>query len=472
MAIEQLLVKRLLGEGEVVPGVEEQLISLVQSAKEGHLCQVIEDLSLPEHLCSSSDDPFPKTPLVRHKNHLYLQKNWALETLLLQNVSRLLKPMQSPAVQLPTNLQPAQATAIHKALGQQLSIFTGGPGTGKTFTATCFIRLLATNKFRVRIAAPTGKAAAHLENALRAQGLLPEGLDCESTTLHRLLKLSPSMQRLSDPEHIRADLVVVDEASMLDASLMLHLFQAVGPGTRLLLLGDPDQLPPVDGGSVFADLAELIGSRLERSMRTADDKLLQMAQAVRAGKRPEISLVSCDEFLRSLHQHIPHTTLDPLHCLQQHSRSRILTALRQGPFGADALNQRLLSLLGTSQPIPILITQNDPKRELYNGTTGVLINNTAHFLIHNELYSFPEITLPRYELAFCLSVHKSQGSEFDDVFALFPPGSEQFGREALYTAVTRAKKRVTVVSDEGTLEKLLATSSRTRSGFKERFLGK
>jgi len=471
MAIEERIVKRLLAGTEVTADVEQQLVALVQNAKDGHLCDVVEELSLPEHVCSCTDDPFPQTPLVKHGNRLYLQKNWALETLLLQRVHTLLKSVPAPDVVLPNNLLPAQAAAVQKALGQQLSIFTGGPGTGKTFTATCFIRLLAVGQYRVKIAAPTGKAAAHLESALRVQGQLPEGLDCESMTLHRLLKLSPSMQRFGNPEFVRADLVVVDEASMLDASLMLHLLEAIGPETRLLLLGDPDQLPPVDGGSVFADMAEMFGSRLERSMRTDNNQLLDIAQNIQAGQRPEIPLLSCTDFLSSLHTHVSlPTSTDPLVCLQQQSRSRILTALRQGPFGADALNQHILSQLQKPTALPILITQNDPKRQLYNGTTGVLMNSKAYFLLSNELKSFPEATLPRYELAFCLSVHKSQGSEFDEVFALFPPGSEQFGREALYTAVTRAKKRVTVVSDEATVGALLRTSSRTRSGFRERFL--
>ncbi|HEY4254717.1 MAG TPA: ATP-binding domain-containing protein, partial [Chlamydiales bacterium] len=169
---------------------------------------------------------------------------------------------------------------------------------------------------------------------------------------------------------------------------------------------------------------------------------------------------------------------DPVQCLKSLSSSRILTALRQGPYGADTLNQKLLTYFQQKTAphewlaLPILVTQNDPTRALYNGTTGVLIKDTAYFEGADGLRSFPETVLPYYEVAFCLSVHKSQGSEFDEVFALFPPGSEIFGKEALYTAVTRARKKVTLVSDEETVKALLATSSRTRSGFKERFLSK
>ncbi|HEY4255011.1 MAG TPA: AAA family ATPase, partial [Chlamydiales bacterium] len=268
MAIEELLTRRILSGIEATPLAEERLQALVRSAKQGHLCNDLEDSSwIPKSLWSEGEE---KTPLVVHRKKLYLQRNWALESLLLQ---KFLGFTSFPAeeISLPNNLQPAQEAAIRKALGKQLSIFTGGPGTGKTFTASCFIRALAersSRPYRVAIAAPTGKAAAHLENALRAQGTLPLQLEIESTTLHRLLKLSPSSQRLVDQQEIPKDLVVIDEASMLDALLMLHLFNGIGPNTRLLLLGDPDQLPPIEGGGVFADMAELVGSKLERSMRT------------------------------------------------------------------------------------------------------------------------------------------------------------------------------------------------------------
>jgi exodeoxyribonuclease V alpha subunit len=483
MAIEEIITRRLLSGIKATPLVQERLKALVHSAKQGHLCDAIEESSwIPKALWSEGDKA---TPLVAHNQKLYLQKNWALESLLLNKLLSFSTFPSDFSAQIPLHLQPAQKSAILKALGQKCAIFTGGPGTGKTFTASCFIRILAENSttpYKVAIAAPTGKAAAHLEAALRSQGPLPSSLQVESTTLHRLLKLGPSTQRLIEKYEISADLVVVDEASMLDTLLMLHLFNAIGPNTRLLLLGDPDQLPPIEGGGLFADMAELIGSKLERSMRTDDHGLLALASNIKRGTDLSIPLVPCELFTSSLHKKVPNpiysTAPDPAQCLQSHSSSRILTALRQGPYGADALNQQLLAhFQQKARPdewiaLPILITQNDPNRHLYNGTTGVLIRKNAYFLGTDGIRSFPEATLPHYEIAFCLSVHKSQGSEFDEVFALFPPGSELFGKEALYTAVTRARKKVTLISDDITVKALLSLSSRTRSGFKERFLSK
>lgn len=439
---------------------------LIESATSGNLCEQIEDVSsLPPGLWSYGDKALAPTPLVVHGNRLYLQRCWALETLCLEALSKLLaEPPKSMHdsdrfVQLLDQipLQPAQRSAISRAFNQRLILLTGGPGTGKTYTASALIRLFGYSSllplFKVAIAAPTGKAAAHLEAALQAWNL-PSALVIESTTLHRLLRLQPGTQHIHRPHLIDAHLVVVDEASMLDVSLMLHLFQAIGPQTRLLLLGDPDQLPPVDGPSLFPDLAELFGSKLERSMRTEQSELAELSSAI---QRSDLSAVT------AYADRIP-LQLDAIKKAMSPNR-RILSTLRKGPFGADILNQELLAHATPNAPIPILITENVPRLRLYNGSSGVLLKGTAHF----NGFSLPEAELPKYETAFCLSVHKSQGSEFDEVIVLLPPGSEQFGKQALYTAVTRAKRRAILAADDATLATMLRTNSRSKNGLKERY---
>jgi exodeoxyribonuclease V alpha subunit len=266
------------------------------------------------------------------------------------------------------------------------------------------------------------------------------------------------MQNLSSDLVISADLVVVDEASMLDPLLMLHLFNAIGERTRLLLLGDPDQLPPVEGGSLFPELAHLFGQRLTRSMRMGEGPLYDLSQAILKGEKVESEPIDSNTLIDRLVDLFPE---------EGQKKFRILCALRQGPIGVDAINKALMDRYKGSA-VPILITQNDPKQQLYNGTTGVLIRKVAYF---DGLEPIPVGKLPRYELAFCLSVHKSQGSEYDEVIAIFGEGSERFGREALYTAVTRAKKSVRLWIDPPTLEALLKSSSLKRSGFTERFKG-
>ncbi len=487
--LEQLIVDRMFKQASVVgrPELEQVVFQLLEGAKEGHLCSFInESIQFPDSLCSTGADIYPSTPLVKQGNRLYLQKNWALESLIRQKVDALLAqaPVGLNLDQLKADLstfstlQEAQVKALYMGASTSLTIFTGGPGTGKTFTAGCFIRLLAQGRpCKVAIAAPTGKAAAHLENALRLQGKLPEGLTCESTTLHRLLKLQPGLQRLYSDWKIDADLVVVDEASMLDPSLLLHLLNAIGPKTRLLLLGDPHQLPPVEGGSLFPEIAANYGHKLERSIRMGDGDLYALSQSILEGNVDAVTFETVDweKIIDRVCEILPNPIYekapDPRMCLEEQKRFRILCALRQGPLGVDTLNQKLVARFkekGGFFAIPILIVQNDSKMQLYNGTTGVLIRNQAYFLFGDELRMIPEGALPRYEPAFFLSVHKSQGSEFDQVVAIFPPGSDRFGKEALYTAVTRAKRQVTLWTDASTLELLMKVSGKKRSGFSTR----
>ena len=505
LLLEQRMAERIVRLANVAktPELEKLLVRLLESAKEGHLCLELEEIpELPLALCSLGEEgtPFLRTPLVLQKNRLYIQRNWALESLLVEKAVELSQRIpSSPEILLPIQeqLELKQTEAIAKAARQSFSIFVGGPGTGKTYTAGWFVRLLAnthwTRTFKTMIAAPTGKAAAHLESALVAQGPLPKNLECTSMTLHRLLRIRPGNQNFFSERKIDADLIVVDEASMLDSSLMLHLLNAIGPDTQLLLLGDPDQLPPIEAGSLFSEMAELFGSRLERSLRMGEPALISLAQAILQGDvKPVLEAASgsafdsqeqllfelCKWFPSPIHSVKP----DPMACLQEHQGLRILSVLRQGPFGVDALNRELVKRFERQlRPsdwlaIPILISQNDPKQELYNGTMGVLIRQgfagqaTAYFSMAEGIRAISEGALPHYEWAICLSVHKSQGSEFEEVLVLFPPGSERFGRAALYTAVTRAKRKATLLGNSSTFAAGLAAPIRKRSGFTERFL--
>jgi exodeoxyribonuclease V alpha subunit len=492
--MEKLITERIvhLAGLSMTPVLEKILVDLVRSAKEGHLCHRIEDISLlPGALYGEGK------PLVLDGNRLYLQRNWALETYVLEKVSQLLARIPNESADRfreglakMGNLQEAQGKALFAAFEKTFAVFTGGPGTGKTFAAGCFIQLLAASRdkpLKVAIAAPTGKAAAHLESALWSQGPLENKLRCESMTLHRLLRLQPGMQRLRSEWTVDADLVVVDEASMLDAALLLHLLNAIGPNTRLLLLGDPDQLPPVEGGGLFAEIASLFGQKLERSMRMGEGCLLNFSSAIRNGNVEWVDNEAVcwlggqepAEWVNWIAERLPNPIFssEPMN-FEEQNKFRVLSALRQGPFGSDALNREILARfekkLNAEQwlMVPIIIVQNDPKQQLYNGTTGVLVRQAFQrqaFAYFETLRKIPESDLPRYEIAFCLSVHKSQGSEYEEVALLFPPGSESFGREALYTGVTRAKRKVSIAIDEDTLKNLLKTTSKKRSGFTERF---
>lgn len=466
---EQLAIHHILAKAGVAnsPLIEQTLLRLLHSAQEGHLCCHLEE-DLPNTL-------FEKGVLIRHQSRLYFQKNWELESQVIKKITELwqrpIPPFDPVRFQAALEaekwrLNAAQFAAITNGFEKRLTLFSGGPGTGKTYTAAAFIRLCVASmdRCKVIITAPTGKAAAHLESHVAY----------ESMTLHRLLKLRPNMQKLQSQSFVDADLIVVDEASMMDGWLLLHLLNAIGPNTRLLLLGDANQLPPVEGYSFFPDLAHLFGQKLTHSMRTKETALRQIGDDILEGNGTNIPRLpwfsKAEPLAHWLCQKLPTlTTEDPALLLQELTRFRILSALRQGPFGVDALNQTIYAHVKNRNPwFPILINQNSPSQELYNGTTGVFVRGKAYFLINGEIKAFPEKMLPQYEMAFCLSIHKSQGSEFDHVLVLFGPGSERFGKEALYTAVTRAKKSVEICADETSFQLALRKKTNLHSGFRER----
>jgi len=405
------------------------LAAVMASAREGHLCFDLSKWSGVQTVTS---------PYLHQEGHLiYLKRNFECEKEIAMHLKRLIGPLEPPTYSK-EGLTDEQAKAVHLALSNTVSIIEGGPGTGKTHLTSAIVKAIGKN---VVLAAPTGKAAARLKKY---------NPDFHCSTLHALLGF-PTRKKTS---YIYADLIVVDESSMIDARLLAHFLRSLREGQRVVFLGDGHQLPPIESGSLFIDLIDWVPTaHLSQSLRSDRKEILQLAQDILAGK-----MIT------------PQEPLSQEKVLEA-KETMILTPLREGPWGVEALNALIFSAIkkidGEIWCVPILITKTDYEIGLYNGEIGTLWRtNVKPLYAEFEGRQIPASRLPSYELAFALSVHKSQGSEFDHVMVLVPPGSENFGREVLYTAVTRARHSVTLCGDVETIQKTVSRSSQRISGIR------
>jgi len=445
---------------------------LSQSVRQGHIC-----LRIAETLAESRavGPPDAVTPLVLDGDRLYLRRYFNDETALAKAL--LARASGGTPVE-------GQEAAIERALASPLTILAGGPGTGKTATAAQILRRMEPLP-RVALAAPTGKAAARLEAAFG-------GL--RASTLHRLLGIRPDggRPRYHAANPLALDMLVVDEVSMAPLPLLRMLFDALPPTARVLLLGDPDQLASVDPGSVLADVvdaASVPGSPLGGTLAVlrrnyrfdAGSPVARACEAIREGRSDALESKplpkKLDEALREpvLEGYGPlGQERDPVKALEALERFRILCAVRQGPYGVEELNRRAAALLQREAGTPILITQNAPGLGLFNGDTGILLPDPSE--PDGPLWAwFPgerriaPAQLPPYEPAFAMTVHKSQGSEFDRVLLVLPEHDNPvLTRELLYTGLTRARRRADLWANPDVLETAVARRTERASGLRER----
>lgn len=534
--IDQHFAGRVLKNYPAASAAEFFLKALFFAARQGHLCldmkrenwllqsshlfgqEFAKEISaeiqfslqaLPKDLVHDNSS-FSIKPVCRQGDRYYLQRFFFAETSLLNDWKRILqaKPflnvqaerLEKSLLSLQSSALPEQIQAIKLACEKSLFVLTGGPGTGKTYTAgqmlhIFFQALLPEDRARCRVslAAPTGKAASNLEKSLRK--VLGDTHSVKGQTLHSLLGIK---SHVSETKALASDLILVDESSMIDVELMAKLLASVKTGARLILIGDKDQLPPVEAGSVFGDLCEVHSDliHLKTCLRAELKVLVDFARLVNDGDSEQAlkmlsqqeNLLRVDPQEKSL-QGLLSQLADrfnfegqPEEALNHMNRFRILTPLKKGPFGTEALNLKILQEVKKKQRkspfvIPIMINVNQPSRELYNGEMGVLVKwgDIASPLSSQDLALFPggrqlpAILLQGFEYAYCLSVHKSQGSEFEEVFLILPEGSETFGRKVIYTAVTRAKKKLMLYGSEEVFRKTLFVDSKRFSGIGERF---
>ncbi|WP_354524920.1 exodeoxyribonuclease V subunit alpha [Mycolicibacterium sp. 624] len=517
-----LVAQRLTALGED----DDELVALavafvVRGLRSGSVCvdvraleaQVdVSDLPWPapdEWLAAVAASPLLEAPhVLRMRDELlYLDRYWREE----QQVADDLLTMVSDGVGAATvadagRLFPAgydeQRVAAELALNQRLTVLTGGPGTGKTTTVARLLALLAGEaqaagapRLRIALAAPTGKAANRLQEAVQAEIDLLEPVDRQrisglgATTLHRLLGSLPdssSRFRHHRGNRLPHDVIVVDETSMVSLTMMARLLEAVRPEARLLLVGDPDQLASVDAGAVLADLVEGLGRRTDvrvaelRTSHRFGETIGALAAAIRDGAA-DLAL----EVLRAGGDHVEWLEVDDpgpelrkvlvpqalavrkaamlgdgpsaLATLEEH---RLLCAHRRGPHGVAHWNHQVERWLteATGEPIwsawyvgrPILVTANDYGLGLFNGDTGVALAGEAGLRAvvagTDAPLSFGTGRLSDVETMHAMTIHKSQGSQAAEVTVLMPPvDSRLLTRELFYTAVTRAKTKVRVV---------------------------
>jgi len=441
-----------------------------------------------------------------------------------------------------------QRRAAATAAVSSLLILSGGPGTGKTTTVLKILALLLEidPTLRVRLAAPTGKAANRLSESI-ATGLpgLPEGspvtmIPTDAVTIHRLLGVSPDGSSIRHHRNapLPVDLLVIDEASMVSLPLMAKVVDALPPHCRLVLIGDQNQLASVDPGSLLGEicstpapgmvthgaapiLSELVGGALESTPIRSPlvDSLVILTRTYRFGGESGIGHLSraiiegdADTALEVLcSDRFPDCTLvegfpsrslgellEPVvtdgygtfregegaeEILARFNRFRILCAVREGEFGTRRLNrlvEETLARRGVIHPDDqwydgrvILVTENDHTRHLANGDIGIVLRQdgvrSLFVATQGGIRPIPLSLPPPHETAFAMTVHKSQGSEFDRVVVIIPPGdSPLLSVELLYTAVTRGKRRVDLLCSEETLRLCCRRRVGRRSGLGEK----
>jgi exodeoxyribonuclease V alpha subunit len=455
-------------------------ITSVEESDWEHLSTLITEgfSHIPQHLLQTPNNEnfLNLNPIVIKNGKVYSQRSWLAESQFQKNLSLFLErstPSNTIITEteieckisvygLDKTLLPEQKNAILQAAAP-LSLIAGGPGTGKTYTAGWMISILAEllkEKLGrtpiIALAAPTGKAALHLENSLQK---VAENLKhITGVTLHSLLSKLP----------LQADLIVVDEASMIDLEWMNKLLKEIPRNSRLILIGDPHQLPPVGMGSIFVDMIEILPhTHLNKCLRTELRSIIDFASAVKNGDftpwektysiKDEKDIISrCVENYKNC------VSMDDFMSF------KVLTPFTKGNFGTEQLNYKIMNSLGKPETIPIMITKNDYALELFNGEQGLWIpsRGIAQFPKKGEqgIREIPMSLIGSYQPGYCLTIHKSQGSEYGHVIVLFPEGAQIFGREALYTAVTRAKQTLEIYADPNVLQQTVQRSNRRLSG--------
>lgn len=554
---------------------------------EGHICLNLDDSEVENSrglleekwvttVENSSSTSGIKQPFVLHNNRLYFQRYFNYETLILQRLqefigaekkleSARLKALQQESSFIKALFNPIQNSiespktdwqlvAAISAVLNNFTIITGGPGTGKTTTVAKILSILfkVNPKLKVALAAPTGKAAARMAESLKEtsakfnQDVAENIRGLEPKTIHRLLrsiKDSPHF-RHNQQNPLNYDVVIIDESSMIGVALFAKLLDAIGPETRLIMLGDKDQLASVEAGSLFGDLcqsqtqlnifsslrsalmnelngnlpmprsAEVDGQanhplfqhvielkvshrftsdggigKLSRAIIQNDVSVLQDFMETNADVQVVIDQVYSKQLFEKVVDGYREFIQEPdiKTALMKLNNLRVLCAIREGEQGLHATNRKIEKYLSDKGLIslkgdfyinrPIIITSNNYALGLFNGDVGMIRPDEKGVLkawfedSQGNLKALTPGLITQVETVFAMTIHKSQGSEFNQVFVVLPQ-TENIAiltRELLYTAVTRAKSKVFIQGTKAVIVKTADGQVQRASGIAQRF---
>jgi exodeoxyribonuclease V alpha subunit len=481
-------------------------------------------------------------PLRLLGNSLYLDRYWREERQVAVDLARLRdgRPTEVHFARLDDGLgrlfgeepEDSQSRAASAAVTHRLTVVAGGPGTGKTTTIGRITALLAEQAEPQRpmlaLAAPTGKAAARLQEAIRdsADEVTNDKLlrawigELEASTLHRLLGWTPgrhSRFRHSRGRHLPHDVVIVDEASMISLTLMARLVEAIRPDARLILVGDPDQLTSIEAGAVLGDIVGAGAAKydgivlLDRVYRFGPG-IAEVASAVRRGEAD-----AAVEALARGAEGVTWIPIDPVdadpagalapvrdravaagRAIMVSARAgaandalvaldafRLLCAHRRGPHGVARWLREVESWLSGDLDAsegsfymgrPLLVTENDYELRLFNGDTGVVIaggdGSPVAVFDRGRAHAVSPSRVGAVDTVYAMTIHKSQGSQFDAAAVLLPPPTSSIlTRELLYTAITRARRELVLVGTETSIRAAIRRPAARATGLSDRLWG-
>jgi exodeoxyribonuclease V alpha subunit len=447
---------------------------VLQRLWQGSVCVSIEDLNI--NVDCLKNEAIGKDgeirPLIFDGENLYIQRYFIYQKRILEKIEILLAD-------------------------KKIHIITGSPGTGKTTSLSKILKIKLNEGIsikRILLAAPTGKAALRMKESLAANDI-----KLEAKTLHRLLgykHLSINFKH-AKKNPLEAAIVAIDECSMVDLPMMAKLLDAIPNDCDLYLLGDKHQLASVEAGSIFADICRMF----EKKFKNDENIYKELSINYRAKEAPGIQDLSKQILESSKKKSVENfenenvryferfqlenepfyryknlfSAANKEEALEFLKTFQILCATKVGKNGTENVNRKLCDIARKEKAkwLPIIITENDYSQNLFNGDVGIKTQGEAYFYTgKNEIKTFSTLILPKYEPAFAITIHKSQGSEYETVAVVYPEREIEneertlLTKELLYTAITRAKKECFIFGAKEVLTKSCEREIYRASGIK------